>query len=249
MGSNGGGTAGPTRSPRRHRGHRRRTGRHPSSRSESRSRPPWREDVLTRAKEPASVRAYLLECTSAAADPFWDAIGDHLAAVKQAAEGRRGSGPRAARVQHQRGLRHPSGGASSRGRTETHPARRQPASSGTATQRARRSSTGWSGAPEPHRVIPGPPNREGSPTAQPLVTVVHSPRRKSPAHPSLPARPLPRPGRGSPGPRVAWWPGRRMTRKSAASALAGLIPARASVSFPSRSLCGGPPPCPRPRRP
>ena len=31
----------------------------------------WREDVLTRAKELASIRAYLLECTSAdAADPL-----------------------------------------------------------------------------------------------------------------------------------------------------------------------------------
>jgi hypothetical protein len=59
----------------------------------------WREDVLTRAKELASIRAYLLECTSAdAADPFWEAITDHLAAVRQAAEGRRGKRARAARV-------------------------------------------------------------------------------------------------------------------------------------------------------
>ena len=59
----------------------------------------WREDILTRAKELASIRAYLLECTSAAAaDPFWEAIGDHLAAVRQAAEGRRGRRGRAARL-------------------------------------------------------------------------------------------------------------------------------------------------------
>jgi len=31
------------------------------------------------------------------------------------------------------------------------------------------------GAPEPHRVIPGPPNREGSPTAAQSAAVVHSP--------------------------------------------------------------------------
>jgi hypothetical protein len=51
----------------------------------------WREDVLTRAKELDSLRAWLLECTPAdAADPFWAAIREHLDAVKQAAEGRRG---------------------------------------------------------------------------------------------------------------------------------------------------------------
>jgi hypothetical protein len=59
----------------------------------------WREDVLTRAKELASIRAYLLECTSAdAADPFWAAISDHLEAVRQAAEGRKGRKGRRARA-------------------------------------------------------------------------------------------------------------------------------------------------------
>jgi hypothetical protein len=59
----------------------------------------WREDVLTRAKELASIRAYLLECTSAdAAEPFWAAIGDHLEAVRQAAEGRKGRKGRRARA-------------------------------------------------------------------------------------------------------------------------------------------------------
>jgi copper transport protein len=32
------------------------------------------------------------------------------------------------------------------------------------------------GAPEPHRVIPGPPNREGSPTPQEEASAVHTPR-------------------------------------------------------------------------
>jgi hypothetical protein len=59
----------------------------------------WREDVLTRAKELASIRAYLLECTSAdAADPFWAAIHDHLEAVRQAAEGRKGRKGKRARA-------------------------------------------------------------------------------------------------------------------------------------------------------
>ena len=51
----------------------------------------WREDVLTRAKELDSLRAYLLDAGPAAADdPWWTAIREHLEAVKQAAEGRRG---------------------------------------------------------------------------------------------------------------------------------------------------------------
>jgi hypothetical protein len=51
----------------------------------------WREDVLTRAKELDSLRAYLLDAGPAAADdPWWTAIREHLDAVKQAAEGRRG---------------------------------------------------------------------------------------------------------------------------------------------------------------
>jgi hypothetical protein len=59
----------------------------------------WREDVLTRAKELASIREYLLKCAAAdAADPFWAAISDHLAAVRQAAEGRKGRRARVARV-------------------------------------------------------------------------------------------------------------------------------------------------------
>jgi hypothetical protein len=44
-------------------------------------------------------RAYLLECASAdAADPFWEAIGDHLEAVRQAAQGRKGRKGKRARV-------------------------------------------------------------------------------------------------------------------------------------------------------
>jgi hypothetical protein len=51
----------------------------------------WREDVLTRAKELDSLRAWLLEAGPAHADdPWWTAIREHLDAVKQAAEGRRG---------------------------------------------------------------------------------------------------------------------------------------------------------------
>ncbi|HET9558489.1 MAG TPA: hypothetical protein VFS70_15220 [Actinomycetota bacterium] len=51
----------------------------------------WREDVLTRAKELDSLRAYLLDATPADADDsWWTAIREHLDAVKQAAEGRRG---------------------------------------------------------------------------------------------------------------------------------------------------------------
>ena len=129
----------------------------------------WREDLLTRAKELASIRAYLLECTSAdAADPFWAAISDHLEAVRQAAEGRKGRKGRRARaarlwssitgstlgratsnldaaeanllrvapdyylagqmpslLNHERGLRHRSGGASSRV-APTHPVKDSP---------------------------------------------------------------------------------------------------------------------------
>jgi hypothetical protein len=45
---------------------------------------------LTRAKELDSLRAWLLEATPADADdPWWAAIREHRAAVKQAAEGRR----------------------------------------------------------------------------------------------------------------------------------------------------------------
>ena len=59
----------------------------------------WREDVLTRAKELDSLRAWLLETTPADADdPWWAAIREHLAAVKQAAEGRRGRRARLERV-------------------------------------------------------------------------------------------------------------------------------------------------------
>ena len=51
----------------------------------------WREDVLTRAKELASLRAYRLDAGPADVDdPWWTAIREHLDAVKQAAEGRRG---------------------------------------------------------------------------------------------------------------------------------------------------------------
>ena len=46
----------------------------------------WREDVLTRAKELDSLRAWLLEAATAdAADPWWTAIREYLDAVKQAA--------------------------------------------------------------------------------------------------------------------------------------------------------------------
>ena len=39
----------------------------------------WREDVLTRAKELDSLRAWLLETGSADADdPWWGAIREHL---------------------------------------------------------------------------------------------------------------------------------------------------------------------------
>jgi hypothetical protein len=59
----------------------------------------WREDVLTRAKEFDSLRAWLLETTPADADdPWWAAIREHLAAVKQAAEGRRGRRARLERI-------------------------------------------------------------------------------------------------------------------------------------------------------
>jgi hypothetical protein len=56
----------------------------------------WREDVLTRAEELDSLRAWLLEAPTAdAADPWWTAIREHLDAVKQAAEGPpRPPGPR-----------------------------------------------------------------------------------------------------------------------------------------------------------
>ena len=51
----------------------------------------WREDVLTRAKELDSLRAWLLDVTPAdPGDPWWASIREHLDAVKQAAEGRRG---------------------------------------------------------------------------------------------------------------------------------------------------------------
>ena len=56
----------------------------------------WREDALTRAKELDSLRAWLLEANpDDADDPWWTAIREHLEAVKQAAEvkrGRRGRG-------------------------------------------------------------------------------------------------------------------------------------------------------------
>jgi hypothetical protein len=59
----------------------------------------WREDVLTRAKELDSLRAYLLDATPADADdPWWTAIREHLDAVKQAAEGRRGRRAQSHRV-------------------------------------------------------------------------------------------------------------------------------------------------------
>jgi hypothetical protein len=59
----------------------------------------WREDVLTRARELDSLRAWLLEAATAdAADPWWTAIREHLDAVKQAAEGRRGRRARLERV-------------------------------------------------------------------------------------------------------------------------------------------------------
>jgi hypothetical protein len=59
----------------------------------------WREDVLTRAKELDSLRAWLLETGSADADdPWWGAIREHLGAVKQAAEGRSGRRARLERV-------------------------------------------------------------------------------------------------------------------------------------------------------
>ena len=59
----------------------------------------WREDVLTRAKELDSLRAWLLESAPAdPADPWWSAIREHLDAVKQAAEGRRGRRARISRV-------------------------------------------------------------------------------------------------------------------------------------------------------
>jgi hypothetical protein len=56
----------------------------------------WREDALTRAKELDSLRAWLLAANpDDADDPWWTAIREHLEAVKQAAEvkrGRRGRG-------------------------------------------------------------------------------------------------------------------------------------------------------------
>jgi hypothetical protein len=59
----------------------------------------WREDVLTRAKELDSLRAWLLDITPAdAGDPWWAAIREHLDAVKAAAEGRRGRRARVERV-------------------------------------------------------------------------------------------------------------------------------------------------------
>ena len=59
----------------------------------------WREDVLTRAKELDSLRAWLLETGGADADdPWWGAIREHLGAVKQAAEGRAGRRARLERV-------------------------------------------------------------------------------------------------------------------------------------------------------
>ena len=59
----------------------------------------WREDVLTRAKELDSLRAWLLETGSADPDdPWWGAIREHLGAVKQAAEGRSGRRARLERV-------------------------------------------------------------------------------------------------------------------------------------------------------
>jgi hypothetical protein len=59
----------------------------------------WREDVLTRAKELDSLRAWLLDTVTAdPSDPWWAAIREHLDAVKQAAEGRHGRRPRAHRL-------------------------------------------------------------------------------------------------------------------------------------------------------
>jgi hypothetical protein len=59
----------------------------------------WREDVLTRAKELDSLRAWLLDGPPASPDdPWWAAIREHLDAVKQAAEGRRGRRARISRV-------------------------------------------------------------------------------------------------------------------------------------------------------
>jgi DNA helicase-2/ATP-dependent DNA helicase PcrA len=47
------------------------------------------------------------------------------------------------------------------------------------------------GAPEPHRVIPGPPNREGSPTAEQPAPVVHTPPTHAPATHTTPTHPDP----------------------------------------------------------
>jgi hypothetical protein len=59
----------------------------------------WREDVLTRAKELDSLRAWLLDVLQAdPTDPWWAAIREHLDAVKQAAEGRRGRRGRSHRL-------------------------------------------------------------------------------------------------------------------------------------------------------
>jgi hypothetical protein len=59
----------------------------------------WREDVLTRAKELDSLRAWLLDGPPAdPGDPWWAAIREHLDAVKQAAEGRPGRRARIARL-------------------------------------------------------------------------------------------------------------------------------------------------------
>jgi hypothetical protein len=59
----------------------------------------WREDVLTRAKELDSLRAWLLDGPPAdPGDPWWAAIREHLDAVKQAAEGRPGRRARISRL-------------------------------------------------------------------------------------------------------------------------------------------------------
>ena len=59
----------------------------------------WREDVLTRAKELDSLRAWLLDSATAdPGDPWWAAIREHLGAVKQAAEGRPGRRARLERI-------------------------------------------------------------------------------------------------------------------------------------------------------
>jgi hypothetical protein len=59
----------------------------------------WREDVLTRAKELDSLRAWLLDGPPAdPGDPWWAAIREHLDAVKQAAEGRPGRRARSSRL-------------------------------------------------------------------------------------------------------------------------------------------------------